>query len=207
MTNLYYLHEWLSGFISSVKLDLFWTIASGFLLFLLKQYLDYRNDIAVRKRKISACKLLILNESQANLDSLTSMLSMLNEIEALEKEEGEANFSLSIREMGNEYLVGELDDKLHICRPIPHSSNDVYHKVVLDVAELSKPLFLSVQNGYEGFSMLKHIHSGLIKGLQAKQNNEPFPHNIARSGFVEYAKNELGRAEAKIVALVKYCED
>lgn len=206
MTKIHDLFEWFSGFILNVKIDLFWTIFSGFLLFFLKQYLDYRKDLAVRKRKISACKLLVLDEAKENLDSLSNMLSILNEIEALEKEEGETNFSLSIREIGNEYIIGELDDKLHICRPIPHGSNEVYHKVVLDVAELSKSFFSSVQNGYEGLSMLKHIHSGLIKGLQAKQNNEPFPHNIARSGFVEYARNELRRAEAKIVALVSYCE-
>ncbi|QWN38400.1 hypothetical protein R1T44_09730 [Cobetia amphilecti] len=206
MIDFQEISKWLTDFSSNIKMDLFWTLVSGIFLFLLKQFCDYRNEVSVRTRKISACKLLILQETKLNLDSLTCMLSILNEIEALEREGGESKFTLSIREMGNEYLIGELDDVLKISRPIPQSFDNVYHKVLLDVAELNKSFFFSVQNGYEGLSKLKHIHSGLIKCLQAEQNNEPFPHNIARSGFVEYAKNELGRAEVHLIKLRDYCE-
>ncbi len=38
---------------------------------------------------------------------------------------------------------------------------------------------------------MAHVRNGLIEGLLADQNDEPYPHDIRKSGFFHYAKNEL----------------
>jgi hypothetical protein len=81
-----------------------------------------------------------------------------------------------------------------------------YEKLISSIAELDANLFHLAQNSYEEVRNMAHVRLGLIKGLCAQENDELFPHDIRKSGFLDWAKDELNEAYTAMNSLYKECK-
>ncbi|WP_254276938.1 hypothetical protein [Halomonas sp. 3H] len=167
------------------------TVISAILLFILREILEAIKKKRESKRKLFAYKSLLAEELELNLWAQRQLLGIINEIEEQEKDHPDAKYTLVIKETGKEYIQGRDGDQFIFGCPIPPVQDKYYEVFISNIAELDEKLFDLAQSSYEEVRNMAHVRNGLIEGLLADQNDEPYPHDIRKSGFFHYAKNEL----------------
>ncbi|WP_157209796.1 hypothetical protein [Marinimicrobium agarilyticum] len=181
------------------------TVIVAILLFIVKEVLEFFKKNRESRRKLFAYKSLISEELEFNLWSYKRLVGIVNDIEAQEEDHPNARYTLLIKESGKEYIHGYDGDELLESSLIPVVHDKCYEKFISGIAELDANLFNLAQSSYEGVRTMAHVRGGLIKGLLAEKNNEPFPHDIRKSGFLDYAKRELERTYNPMNKLYKEC--
>ena len=181
------------------------TVVVAILLFIVKESLEFFKKRRESKRKLFAYKSLLSRELELNLWTYKRLLMIVTNIESQEEKHPNAHYTLLIKESGQEYIHGyDGDDLIESC-PIPIVHDKYYEKFIANIAELDSHLFNLARSSYEEVRNMAHVRSGLIKGLLAEENNEPFPHDIRKSGFLDYAKSELKDTFTAMNALYKEC--
>lgn len=179
------------------------TVVVAILLFIVKEVLEFFKKRRESKRKLFAYKSLISEELEVNLWAHKRLLMIVTDIESQKEDYPNASYKLLIKECGQEYIHGyDGDDLIKSC-PIPMVHEKYYEKFISSIAELDSNLFNLTQSSYEEVRNMAHVRSSLIKGLLAEENDEPFPHDIRKSGFVDYAKSELADTFTAMNALYK----
>ncbi|MGE6790623.1 hypothetical protein ACQKFS_01140 [Pseudomonas guineae] len=168
--------------------------------------LDVFKKKSEKKRKIFAYKSLLAEELELNLWAKKRLLSIVTTIEEQEAEHPNAKYKLIKKEAGQEYIHGYDAGNLIESCPIPIVHDKYYEKLISSIAELDANLFHLAQNSYEEVRNMAHVRLGLIKGLCAEENDEPFPHDIRKSGFLDWAKDELNEAYTAMNSLYKECK-
>ncbi|AWF80459.1 hypothetical protein BTJ40_06325 [Microbulbifer sp. A4B17] len=181
------------------------TVIVAILLFIVKEVLELFKKGRESKRKLFAYMSLISEELELNLWALKRLLKIVTDIENQEEDHPNANYTLLIKESGQEYIHGyDGDDLIESCS-IPIVHDKYYEKFIASIAELDANLFNLAQWSYEEVRNMGHVRTGLIKALLAEENNEPFPHDLRKSGFLDYAKSELADTFTAMNALYKEC--
>jgi hypothetical protein len=182
------------------------TVVFAIILFIVKEILELKKRRAESKRKLFAYKSLIAEELELNLWAKKRLLSIITDIENQEKDYPKAKYMLSVKESGQEYIHGYDGGYLIESRPIPAIYDKYYEKFIASIAELDANLFHIAQSSYEEIRNMEHVRNGLIKGLCAEENDEPFPHDIRQSGFLDYAQSELNGTYDAMNVLYKECK-
>lgn len=181
------------------------TVISAILLFLLREILESVKKKKESKRKLFAYKALLAEELELNFWTQRQLLSIVNDIEKQEEDHPNAEYTIVMKETGKEYIQGRDGDFFFFGCPIPPVQEKYYERFISSIAELDEKLFFLAQSSYEEVRNMAHVRNGLIEGLLAEQNNEPYPHDIRESGFFHYAKNELPDTYEAMNALYEEC--
>lgn len=181
------------------------TVVTAIILFFSKEVLEFYKKGKENKRKLFAYKALLAEELELNLWAQKRLLSIVTDIEGQEEEYPNAKYTLLVKESGQEYIHGYDGEDLIESFPIPIVHEKYYEKFISNIAELDADLFNLAQSSYEEVRNMAHVRNGLIKGLLAEENNEPFPHDIRKSGFLDYAQRELKDAYSAMNMLYKEC--
>ena len=181
------------------------TVVVAISLFIVRETLDYYRKSKEAGRKREAYKLLISEELELNLWAQKRIHSIVTDIEDEEGNYPNASYTLTVKESGKEYIQGNEDGKLIFGCPVPVVHDRYYEKLISHIAELDAAFFKLSQSCYEEVRNLAHVRSGLIEALLAEENNEPYPHDIRKSGFLDYAKNELPMIYDAMNALYREC--
>jgi len=181
------------------------TVIVAIFLFFLRELFDSFKNKKEKKRKLFAYKSLISEELKLNYWAQKSLLSIISDIEEQEEKYPEAKYTILVKELDHEYIHGYDGDTLIESRPIPIVHEKQYERLISNIAEQDATLFNLVQNSYNEIRNMAHVRNGLIKGLLAEEYNEPFPHDIRNSGFLDYAKTELIDTYQAMNLLYKEC--
>jgi hypothetical protein len=181
------------------------TVVVAVTLFLVKEILEYIRKEKAKSRKLNAFKMLIAEELELNFGAFQSIKSTCGALEFNKDKWDGATYEARFKKSGNLYVHATHDGALVLCNPIRKVRMEQYDNLLVDIAELDEDFYLKVKSGYLKVIELEHLHSSLIKGLQANDNDEPFPSNITQSGFLGYALNESERIEPELQKLYKEC--
>lgn len=181
------------------------TVIAAILLFIIKETLEFFKKHRETKRKLFAYKSLISEELELNFWAQKSLLRIITDIRTQKEEYPNARYLLLLKESGREYIHGYDNDNLIESCPVPIVYDKCYEKFISSIAELDANLFNVAQSSYEEIRNMAHVRSGLVKGLLAEENNEPFPHDIRKSGFLDYANDELVVTYEAMNTLYKEC--
>jgi hypothetical protein len=196
-----YIARLLNGSESIVPL----TVIVALALFLVKELLEYIRKEKANRRKLNAFKMLIAEELELNYSVFMSIRGTCSTLETNKELWQGAKYEAKFKEAGNLYVHATHDDKLVLCNPISKVRFQQYDKLLVSIAELNEDFYLKVKRCYLKIIELEHLYLSIIKGLQARENGEPFPSDITKSGFLPYALNETKRIEPELKKLYKEC--
>lgn len=183
------------------------TVIVAVILFMVKELLEYNRKEKANNRKLNAYRMLLAEELELNFGALKSIDETCSKLESNKNKWRGATYEAKFKESGNLYVHATYKDHLVLCIPVRKVRMEQYDKLLVNIAELNADFYLKVKDGYEYVTELEHLYSSIIKGLQAKDNNEPFPSDITQSGFLGYALAEVNRIEPKLKTLYKECAE
>tara|TARA_B100001059_G_scaffold232434_1_gene270237 strand:+ start:5150 stop:5896 length:747 start_codon:yes stop_codon:yes gene_type:complete len=181
------------------------TVIVAVILFMVKEVLEYNRKEKANSRKLNAYRMLLAEELELNFGALKSIDGTCGELESNKDEWRGATYEAKFKESDNLYVHATYNGDLVLCNPVRKVRMKQYDNLLVSIAELDEDFYLKVKNGYKYVTELEHLYSSIIKGLQAKDNNEPFPSDITQSGFLGYALAEVGRIEPELKKLYKEC--
>lgn len=196
-----YIQKLASGEADLLPIPVFMAIV----LFLAREILDSIKKRNAESRKIKAYKQLIAEELELNYGAYLSLKGIFLELEKNKEEWDGGIYEAKFKEAGNLYVHVTNDAKLVMAFPARKPSMAQHDKILVNVAELDINFYEKLRCGYLKVIELNHLYDSLIKGLKSSEFDEPFPHTITRSGFLDYALNECERIYRELNELYRFC--
>lgn len=174
-------------------------------LFVAREVLETIKKRKAEARKISAYKQLITDELELNHGAYLSLKNIFTELEENKEKWDGGTYEAKFKETGNLYVHVTYENRLVMATPAIKPSWSQHDKVLVSIAEIDNQFYEKLRSGYSKVIELNHLYNSLIKGLKANDFDEPFPHTITRSGFLDYALNECERIHCGLNELYIFC--
>lgn len=167
------------------------TVVCAVLIFLLKEILDVFKKKTERQRKISAYKLLILEELRKNAWSVKHLKGVMSELSDPDLK------SVKISKLSS----GGLKIAIHTegswgSSPLWPIHTSVFEKIFIGLAETDAEIFSAVSQAYEDLAEVKHVRDSLIEFSESPD------HPGGWESFAEYGEDVIKDCEA---AMNKLC--
>ena|ERR1043165_1071094 len=177
------------------------TVVAAFLLFILKELLEwirrYRTDV----RKAKAFRILLARECELNYWAYGRLKKTLEIIKSgLDGEEPE-HFAISQGEHSEIRFEHYLHDTSRGSWPLSDFHTDIMNKVMLDVAILDEELYSKLDAAFDAVAELKHVRQILLELVSGEQEED----KAHLEGFPDYGLPVLKEALKDLKALYKTC--
>lgn len=174
-------------------------------LFFAREVLESIKKRRAESRKIAAYKQLIAEELELNHGAYLSLKNIFTELEEKKEEWDGGTYEAKFKEAKNLYVHVTYGGILVMSSPAIKPSWSQHDKILVNVAEIDNQFYEKLRSGYSKVIELNHLYHSLIKGLKASDFDEPFPHKITESGFLDYALEECELIYSGLNELYMFC--
>ena len=166
------------------------TVYVAFILFIVKELIEFVKKTRGEHRRIQAIKEILSEELQRNLWAHKVLERTVKDSIKFLEEFDNPEFGINRTSTGEIRFwekAGE-DGMAESSHPLPEVRQERYESIVLELAQLDKVLFNSARTAYDSIKELAHVRKSLIEILTERAQSKG---EDLWGGFLGYAKDEL----------------
>jgi hypothetical protein len=162
----------------------------AFILFLLKELVEFVKKTSGEHRKIQAIKEILSEELERNLWAYKVLERTVKDSIKILEEFHNPEFGINRTTTGEILFWEKFDENKNSesSHPLPEVKHEKYESIVLELAQLDKMLFNSARIAYDSIKELAHVRKSLIEILEDTEKSKV---EDLWSGFLGYAESEL----------------
>jgi len=173
------------------------SVFAAIILFICKEVVEFFRRKKANFRKVSAIKILLSEEIQLNYWVWLQMKSLINTVK---DKTATSTFNIVLSSSGAERFEESRADGSSGGQAFPKISENIYQKVILEIAELDANLYSFLKNYHLKISELQHLRNGVYDYVD--ENGKEL---MWQDGYVSYSEDQLPLIKECMSSLFLQC--